>query len=170
MSRCEAAWNPLRTGIHLYMPTLGTSFMPYTHKIVPRSLVRISARKLKATSQRLARSDLNTHISEHRRKHRQTLFKIKDDVEFQQVFETHARLEAARHAAYEFGGHRQMLAGTWTDELDVMEGKAWQESLRAWFVTRELVQGERRYERLLARGIAVSSYGDLDCVARRLIR
>lgn len=40
---------------------------------------------------------------------------------------------------------------------DVLEKKAKQQSIAAWFVTREIVQGESRHAKLLAKGLRVSN-------------
>ena len=95
------------------------------------------------------------HDFETRRKYRQTLVEIKDDRVFQQVLEGLTRLEAdARGDGHtekppQSPGLRRTLSMVSVD-LNTRN------HFRAWFVTRELVQGERRHGRLLARGVDVS--------------
>jgi hypothetical protein len=89
---------------------------------------------------------------EERRKYRQTLVDIQDDVVFHQVLQDLARLENERA---EQSRTQSDSDGEKGDEFRE-EWKPDKGEIRAWFVTRELVQGERRHGRLLARGVAVS--------------
>jgi hypothetical protein len=89
---------------------------------------------------------------EERRKYRQTLVDIQDDVVFHQVLQDLARLEKKEDDEKEMSP-----TDSNTCESEVREEwKPDKDEIRAWFVTRELVQGERRHGRLLARGVAVS--------------
>jgi hypothetical protein len=91
---------------------------------------------------------------EERRKYRQTLVDIQDDVVFHQVLQDLARLENER---VEQSRIQSDSDGEKGEELRE-ERKPDKGEIRAWFVTRELVQGERRHGRLLARGVAVSFF------------
>jgi hypothetical protein len=86
-----------------------------------------------------------------RRKYRQTLVDIQDDVVFHQVLQDLARLEKQDNKGKEEAAETDELEDPAKDEWKASKGE-----IRAWFVTRELVQGERRHGRLLARGVAVS--------------
>jgi hypothetical protein len=57
-----------------------------------------------------------------------------------------------------FGASGAMITGDRRDELQEMAscGQGKRQGIQVWFVTRELVQGERRYGRLLAKGVSVS--------------
>jgi hypothetical protein len=90
---------------------------------------------------------------EERRKYRQTLVDIQDDVVFHQVLQDLARLEKQEDDEREKSPTGPDVHGSEVRE----EWKPDKGEIRAWFVTRELVQGERRHGRLLARGVAVSS-------------
>jgi hypothetical protein len=87
---------------------------------------------------------------EERRKYRQTLVDIQDDVVFHQVLQDLARLEKQGQE------DEEVLISNGEVKPVKEEWKASKGEIRAWFVTRELVQGERRHGRLLARGVAVS--------------
>ena len=89
---------------------------------------------------------------EERRKYRQTLVDIQDDVVFHQVLQDLARLEKQEDDEREKSPTSEGAHGSEVRE----EWKPDKGEIRAWFVTRELVQGERRHGRLLARGVAVS--------------
>ncbi|KAK4685390.1 hypothetical protein P7C73_g4758, partial [Tremellales sp. Uapishka_1] len=107
-----------------------------------------STSKVTITSETHTRHDRSNSLQSHdvKRKYRQTLVEIKDDRVFQQVLEDLARLEnnAAPAAT-------AILART--PSRDILETKARQEAFQAWFLIREVVQGERRHGRLLARGV-----------------
>jgi hypothetical protein len=112
---------------------------------------------ISTTSSSIIGSPIDSPTIEQRRKYRQTLVEIKDDHVFQQVLEDLARLETARLAGVASGETTPIMPVMLrTPSGELLEKKARQESIRAWFVTRELVQGERRYGRLLARGVSVS--------------
>jgi hypothetical protein len=97
-------------------------------------------------------SDPSTSLEE-RRKYRQTLVDIQDDVVFHQVLQDLARLEKKEDDERELSPASTDANGS---EEVREEWKPDKGEIRAWFVTRELVQGERRHGRLLARGVAVS--------------
>jgi hypothetical protein len=88
---------------------------------------------------------------EERRKYRQTLVDIQDDVVFHQVLQDLARLEKQEDDERQKSPTSEGVHGSEVRE----EWKPDKGEIRAWFVTRELVQGERRHGRLLARGVAV---------------
>lgn len=82
-----------------------------------------------------------------RRRCRQTLVEIQDDGVFHEVLQTLKKTE----------GRRQMSnVSPIQRPISVATEVAWEKSVRAWFVTRELVKSERSYGRYLARGIQVS--------------
>lgn len=81
---------------------------------------------------------LRSATREKRRRYRQTLVEIKDDAVFQRVLQDLAQLQSEE--VLEMRPARQSRG----------------EDIGAWFVTRELIQGERRHGRLLARGVMVS--------------
>ncbi|WWC92984.1 uncharacterized protein L201_007948 [Kwoniella dendrophila CBS 6074] len=94
-----------------------------------------------------------------KRRYRQSLVEIKDDQAFQATVEQLVKLESdGRVRMTRAGGaalrqdHRPPMYRT--PSKDLLEKQVRQENIRAWFVTRELVQGERRYGRLLAKGVA----------------
>lgn len=87
--------------------------------------------------------------AEERRRYRQTLVDIQDDVVFHQVLQDLARLDQQGSEQSEGS------AGSDSDQPSPQVWKADKGEIRAWFVTREMVQGERRHGRLLARGVAV---------------
>nr|XP_018260431.1 uncharacterized protein I303_07351 [Kwoniella dejecticola CBS 10117]OBR82589.1 hypothetical protein I303_07351 [Kwoniella dejecticola CBS 10117] len=93
-----------------------------------------------------------------KRRYRQSLVEIKDDEAFQATVEQLVKLESdGRVRMTRAGG--AALRGDMppiyrTPSKDLSEKQIRQENIRAWFVTRELVQGERRHGRLLAKGVA----------------
>jgi hypothetical protein len=91
---------------------------------------------------------------EERRKYRQTLVDIQDDVVFHQVLQDLARLEKKEDDEREKSPTDSTAHGGGEEVRE--EWQPHKGEIRAWFVTRELVQGERRHGRLLARGVAVS--------------
>jgi hypothetical protein len=93
---------------------------------------------------------------EERRKYRQTLVDIQDDVVFHQVLQDLARLEKKEDDEREKSPTDSAAHGGGEEVRE--EWKPDKGEIRAWFVTRELVQGERRHGRLLARGVAVSCF------------
>lgn len=117
--------------------------------------------------------DVQSH--EVRRRYRQTLVEIEDDAVFQSVLEDLSRLEGDGRAGRTIGGGIKLVGQggkrgsaettTLSDEVEAAAAmrrgerprKASREGMQAWFVTRELVQGERRYGRLLTRGVSVST-------------
>lgn len=93
---------------------------------------------------------------EERRRYRQTLVDIQDDVVFHQVLQDLARLDQQNN---EKKGDPNRTASIEPNRLTEVDRQSWRADkgeIRAWFVTREMVQGERRHGRLLARGVAVS--------------
>ena len=91
-----------------------------------------------------------TPTAEERRRYRQTLVDIQDDVVFHQILQDLARLDQQ--------GSEQSDTSATASETDQASPQVWKADkgeIRAWFVTREMVQGERRHGRLLARGVAV---------------
>lgn len=91
------------------------------------------------------------------RLYRQTLFEIADDTVFQQVLEDLTRLD---HAHAWSPGSRAGLPTppplSRTPSAELLDKLARQQSIKAWFVTREIVKGERGYGRLLAKGVAIT--------------
>jgi len=122
-----------------------------------KSPPRVARRRL---DQRRARFSVDgsesTPTIEERKKYRQTLVDIQDDAVFHQVLQDLARLEKQDDDERE-----KQSRDDAPDEKDEVreEWKPDKGEIRAWFVTRELVQGERRHGRLLARGVAVSCRG-----------
>lgn len=106
-------------------------------------------------------NEFDPDTREKRRKCRQTLVEIKDDAVFQRVLEDLAQLQTATPEAHTPDGPVDMLEMRTKRTLVrspskmISERKTREESIRAWFVTREIVQGERRHGRLLARGVTV---------------
>ena len=107
------------------------------------------------------------------RKYRQTLIEIKDDEVFHKVLQDLARLQVAT-AAPALPDTVTVQSPGWTASHDdpeflemkpmrlirtpsslIGERKAREANIRGWFITREIVQGERRHGRLLARGVKV---------------
>jgi hypothetical protein len=82
-----------------------------------------------------------------RRRCRQTLVDIQDDGVFHEVLQTLKKTEGRRRISNVSQIPRPVSVAT---EV------AWEKSVRAWFVTRELVKSEKSYGRYLARGIQVS--------------
>jgi hypothetical protein len=116
--------------------------------------------------------DVQSH--EVRRRYRQTLVEIEDDAVFQSVLEDLSRLEGDGRAGRTIGGGIKLVGQggkrgsadtALSDEVEMAAAmrrgerprKASREGMQAWFVTRELVQGERRYGRLITRGVSVST-------------
>ncbi|WRT69529.1 uncharacterized protein IL334_006516 [Kwoniella shivajii] len=94
-----------------------------------------------------------------KRRYRQSLVEIKDDEAFHATVEQLVKLESdGRVRMTRAGGaalrHSEFPPIFRTPSKDSMEKHVRQENIRAWFVTRELVQGERRHGRLLAMGVA----------------
>jgi hypothetical protein len=115
---------------------------------------RVARRKPEHRRARFSMDDAEPSPSlEERRKYRQTLVDIQDDVVFHQVLQDLARLEKQEDDEREKSPTGPDVHGSEVRE----EWKPDKGEIRAWFVTRELVQGERRHGRLLARGVAVSS-------------
>lgn len=120
-----------------------------------------------ASSTKGESSNPSSPTKEKRRRYRQTLVDIKDDDVFHQVLEDLARIESQtpnpddQGEPTEHSSEPNILEMKPTKGLGrspsrlISDRKAREESIRAWFVTREIVQGERRYGRLLARGVAV---------------
>lgn len=118
---------------------------------------RVARRRPEHRRARFSMDDAEPSPSlEERRKYRQTLVDIQDDAVFHQVLQDLARLEKQEDDKRERetsstseGGHGNEVREEWKPDKG---------EIRAWFVTRELVQGERRHGRLLARGVAVSFF------------
>jgi hypothetical protein len=134
-------------------PTPGIENIDPSSSGTGKSPPRVARRRL---DQRRARFSVDGSESnpsaEERRKYRQTLVDIQDDVVFHQVLQDYARLEK------QDDDDRERQSRDDVDEKQEVreEWKPDKGEIRAWFVTRELVQGERRHGRLLARGVAVS--------------
>jgi hypothetical protein len=108
-----------------------------------------------------------------KKRYRQTLMEVEDDRVFQQVLEDMVRLEAGHNvsskamgssarppiAESELGGVERGDAGQALspvgEQRRVDEVRRRRETTQVWFVIRELLHGERRYGRLLARGVQV---------------
>ncbi|WVQ96143.1 hypothetical protein IAU59_003246 [Kwoniella sp. CBS 9459] len=100
-----------------------------------------------------------------KRRYRQSLVEIKDDEAFQATVEELVKLESDGRVRMTRAGGAALRSGLGggsstpppmfrTVSKDLLEKHARQENIRAWFVTRELVHGERRHGRLLARGVS----------------
>jgi hypothetical protein len=135
-------------------PTPGIENIDPFISVSGKSPPRVARRRL---DQRRARFSVDgsesTPSAEERRKYRQTLVDIQDDVVFHQVLQDLARLEKQDDDDRERQSRDDAVDGK---EEVREEWKPDKGEIRAWFVTRELVQGERRHGRLLARGVAVS--------------
>ncbi|RXK34875.1 hypothetical protein M231_07864 [Tremella mesenterica] len=106
-----------------------------------------------------AQRNLNLTLSEELKKrrselYRRTLFDIADDRVFQQVLEDLTRLEDVHHLQRGSSGLPTPQLSR-TPSIDELANLSKQDGIKAWFVTRELVQGERRYGRLLAKGVTI---------------
>lgn len=95
--------------------------------------------------------------AEERKRYRQTLVDIQDDVVFHQVLQDLARLDQQQQQHQTTESSEYAAEATPVAEIDRHSWRADKGEVRAWFVTREMVQGERRHGRLLARGVAVST-------------
>lgn len=93
--------------------------------------------------------------AEEKRRYRQTLVDIQDDVVFHQVLQDLARLDRQSAHTDADADDTPHDNGNSSSSDRKPSWKADKGEIRAWFVTRELVQGERRHGRLLARGVAV---------------
>ncbi|WVR08216.1 hypothetical protein IAU60_005263 [Kwoniella sp. DSM 27419] len=101
-----------------------------------------------------------------KRRYRQSLVEIKDDLAFHATVEQLVMLEFDdRVRTRRAGGAAIRLQNGEAPDVPLLlrtpskvlvEKEARRENIRAWFVTRELVHGERRYGRLLARGVTAS--------------
>lgn len=125
--------------------------------------------------------DADVGLQCKKKEYRQTLVDIQDDKIFHQVLADLARLENAERAGESKSlvpeGSARLLSDTCGQHSTAapaygqgrllscrgdrgsnkrVSGNQY-EDVQAWFVTRELVQGERRYGRLLASGVTVSS-------------
>ncbi|WVF68609.1 hypothetical protein IAT40_003379 [Kwoniella sp. CBS 6097] len=100
-----------------------------------------------------------------KRRYRQSLVEIKDDEAFQATVEELVKLESDGRVRMTRAGGAALRSGMSggsstpppifrTASKDLLEKQVRQENIRAWFVTRELVHGERRHGRLLARGVS----------------
>jgi len=127
---------------------------------------RLSTSRVEGLPNTAYGSGLNT--AERRRKYRQTLVEIKDDVVFQQVLQNLADLEdlssqvsqvkdAQGDVEEDMGLLMRPTSRSAQRGESSASGAIRQESIQAWFVTREIIQGERRHGRVLARGVAVSA-------------
>lgn len=129
-------------------------------------------------SRNLAPDESERHSHEVRRRYRQSLVHIKDDNQFAHMLEEFSRIENDPRARMALGGgisiasssgrqEKNRSAGEEEDDYDgrlimrgkskdVLEKKAKQQSIAAWFVTREIVQGESRHAKLLAKGLRIA--------------
>lgn len=104
---------------------------------------------------------------------------IKDDNQFAYMLEEFSKIENDPRARMALGGGISIASSSGRNETnhsageeeedyderltmrgkskDVLEKKAKQQSIAAWFVTREIVQGESRHAKLLAKGLRVSN-------------
>ncbi|WWC73529.1 uncharacterized protein I206_107501 [Kwoniella pini CBS 10737] len=93
-----------------------------------------------------------------KRRYRQSLVEIKDDEAFHATVEQLVKLESDDRVRMTRAGGAALRGDMppiyRTPSKDLSEKQIRQENIRAWFVTRELVQGERRHGRLLAKGVA----------------
>lgn len=130
-------------------------------------------------SHNFAPDESERHSHEVRRRYRQSLVHIKDDNQFAYMLEEFSRIENDPRTRMALGGgvsiapssgrHEKNLSageevGDFDERLimrgkskDMLEKKAKQQSIAAWFVTREIVQGESRHAKLLAKGLRVSN-------------
>ncbi|ADV22470.1 hypothetical protein CNE01570 [Cryptococcus gattii WM276] len=129
-------------------------------------------------SHNFAPDESERHSHEVRRRYRQSLVHIKDDNQFAYMLEEFSRIENDPRTRMALGGgvsiapssgrHEKNLSageevGDFDERLimrgkskDMLEKKAKQQSIAAWFVTREIVQGESRHAKLLAKGLRVA--------------
>lgn len=130
-------------------------------------------------SHNFAPDESERHSHEVRRRYRQSLVHIKDDNQFAYMLEEFSRIENDPRTRMALGGgvsiapssgrHEKNLSageevGDYDGRLimrgkskDMLEKRAKQQSIAAWFVTREIVQGESRHAKLLAKGLRVSN-------------
>lgn len=130
-------------------------------------------------SRNLAFDESERHSHEVRRRYRQSLVHIKDDNQFAYMLEEFSKIENDPRARMALGGGISIASSSGRNETnhsageeeedyderltmrgkskDVLEKKAKQQSIAAWFVTREIVQGESRHAKLLAKGLRVSN-------------
>ncbi len=116
---------------------------------IPEAATPLLEISIPNTERRRHRRSCSTD-KERRRRYRQTLVEIKDDLVFQEVLADLARLEE-QSSTDSFHPSYSAVAGNLGRTREIERSSA-----RTWFVIRELVQGERRYGRLLAKGVAVS--------------
>lgn len=130
-------------------------------------------------SHNFAPDESERHSHEVRRRYRQSLVHIKDDNQFAYMLEEFSRIENDPRTRMALGGgvsiapssgrhEKNLSAGEEVGDSDgrlimrgkskdMLEKKAKQQSIAAWFVTREIVQGESRHAKLLAKGLRVSN-------------
>ncbi|WWC95545.1 hypothetical protein V866_002410 [Kwoniella sp. B9012] len=154
-----SAW---KTPLGPYTPPLSAIVNDYFRDLKTSTLLEASE-SLFNREVTLHRTSLHEDIEyqsyDAKRRYRQSLVEIKDDQAFQATVEELVKLESdGRVRITRAGGaalrNDQIPPMYRTPSKDLLEKQARQENIRAWFVTRELVQGERRHGRLLAKGVA----------------
>ncbi|WVO13774.1 hypothetical protein L204_101396 [Cryptococcus depauperatus] len=167
------------------LPTWSTLLGPYTppellslpsYFKLPRTYSPSAPSSPRDQSHLLSLDEHKHHSHEVRRRFRQSLVHIKDDRQFAYMLEEFARIESDPRARMALGGGISLASMAKSPEedgdreIDTEEGrvlmkskqrdiigtKAKQQSIAAWFVTREIVQGEGRHARLLARGLRIA--------------
>ncbi|WVQ66325.1 uncharacterized protein L199_004504 [Kwoniella botswanensis] len=151
-----------KTPLGPYTPPLSAIVNDYFRDLKTSTLLE-SSESLFNREVTLHRTSLHEDIEyqsyDAKRRYRQSLVEIKDDQAFQATVEELVKLESdGRVRITRAGGaalrNDQIPPMYRTPSKDLLEKQARQENIRAWFVTRELVQGERRHGRLLAKGVA----------------
>ncbi|ODN78500.1 hypothetical protein, variant [Cryptococcus amylolentus CBS 6039] len=160
-----------------YTPPELLSLPSYFHTAAPTRPYSPSAPSSPRNRTRhLGPDDHERHAHEVRRRYRQSLVHIKDDREFAHMLEEFARIENDPRARKALGGGISLVSPEASNPTSAEEGeddghvlmrskgrdregmekKAKQASIAAWFVTREIVQGESRHAKLLAKGLRVA--------------
>ncbi|WVW86742.1 hypothetical protein I302_108796 [Kwoniella bestiolae CBS 10118] len=153
-----------KTPLGPYTPPLSAIVNDYFRDLKTTTLLGSSSDSIFDREVTLHRTSLHEDVEyqsyDAKRRYRQSLVEIKDDLAFQATVEELVKLESdgrvriTRAGGAALRNNEQTPPMYRTPSKDLMEKQARQENIRAWFVTRELVQGERRYGRLLAKGVA----------------
>ncbi|OCF37120.1 hypothetical protein I316_01025 [Kwoniella heveanensis BCC8398] len=157
-----------KTPLGPYTPPLSAIVSDYFRDVRPSSLSDLPEGIVFAREIQLHRVSLHEDAEmqsyDAKRKYRQSLVEIKDDEAFQATIEELVKLESDGRVRMTRAGGAALRSGLGAGSMtpppifrtaskDLLEKQVRQENIRAWFVTRELVQGERRHGRLLARGV-----------------
>ncbi|WVQ75126.1 hypothetical protein IAR50_004735 [Cryptococcus sp. DSM 104548] len=159
-----------------YTPPELLSLPSYFHAVPSRPYSPSAPSSPRHRTRLLPPDDHERHAHEVRRRYRQSLVHIKDDREFAHMLEEFSRIENDPRARKALGGGISLVSPEASNPTSAEEGeddghvlmrskgrdregmekKAKQASIAAWFVTREIVQGESRHAKLLARGLRVA--------------